>query len=274
MTREEIQHQLSACTLRPQDACEEVRTALESDPELAQWHQRECALDQALCRLFCSSGATSSPEALKRRLQEALAEEDESSPATISVTPAKTSTWSFRSVPSWLAAAAAIAIGLFTVRPWETGAPSSLWQSDAIALLDRIESGSTSLDHFSSDLAVLKTSLTASGTPSPADHALPKRFAEFPLLGCKSCIVDGCSASVVCFRLGPDNEAHVVILDHPQPEIEGTLDEPSLDTMDGWQVAQWVQDGKTYFLATRAPAEELQKLFAILRRMSGSLGWV
>ena len=273
MTRDEIQLELSACTLRPQDVSEEVRTALESDAELAQWHQRECAMDQALCRLFHSSGASSSPEAMKQRLQEALAQEAGSSSATLSSAPRRSSSGSFRSATNWLAAAAAIAIGLFAVRPWESGAPSSPWQSEAIALLDRIESGSTRLDHFSSDLAVLKTGLTDSGTPIPAENAMPKRFADVPLLGCKSCVVDGCSASVVCFRLGPDGDAHVVILDQLQPDIEGTADEPTMDTMGDWHVAKWVQDGKTYFLATRAPATELQKLFAILQRMSSTLGW-
>lgn len=266
MKREEIQFELTVCTLRPQDASDEARAELETDEELRRWFETECAQDESLCNCL---NRRDIPDGLRdrilRRLETEKADFGTSGKASV---PLK----GVRPGSGWLAVAAAIAVGLFIGRPWDRPDPSPDWQSDAIALLDRIETGRASLDAFSGDMAVLKTSLQDAEAPVPAEF--PKSVGDIPMLGCKACYVAGQRASVICFRLNENNEAHVVILDTPQPGLDGTADSPAMGAVGEWSYARWQQEGKTYFLATRAPATELQKLFAILRREWWGKAWV
>jgi hypothetical protein len=264
MNREEIQQELNVCTLRPQDASAEARAQLELDAELREWFDKECAADESLGRCL---EQVEVPEGLRNRILDSIRAET-AEEAVPQATPLR----GFTSPSGWLAIAAAITVGLFLMQPWETPPASAQWQTDAVALLDRIETGRASLDAFSGDVAVLKASLTESESPVPSE--MPVHVRDIPMLGCKACMVAGQPASVICFRLNENNEAHVVILDSVQPGKDGTPDAPAMGSVGEWNYARWQDEGKTFFLASRAPAEELQKLFAVVRSVFWRRAWI
>jgi hypothetical protein len=77
-------------------------------------------------------------------------------------------------------------------------------------------------------------------------------------LGCKVVTVAGRPASIICFGLpGSGEEAHLVVVQAGDAKASG----PVFAGRDGWNYVTWNEDGRSLMLASRAPVDELRRIF-------------
>lgn len=266
MTPKEARLNLDACTLRPGDAEEEARLLAQGDAALSAWLEKRTAQDEKLADVY---NATSAPKGLNDRLLAAMLAEvtegptdayspepeaghgETSQPHTASTRPA---------LMPWLALAAVLvlsAAGLW----WNAQQPPA-WQGEALAMIKQVNSGKMRLDEFSGDLNKLKAVLTRAQVPSPEN--LPKDFSQLASLGCKVVQIAGRPASVVCFKISPGKEAHLLTFKVSGLPGAPSLGPPQFASREGWHVATWREGDQGYFLATQAEEAKLKGLFAIL----------
>lgn len=258
MTPEEARLNLDACTLRPGDVEPEARSLAENDPLLGVWMEKRAAFDEKVAHTFNASPV---PTGLNDRLLAAMmAEATAPAPATTS-----RSAWM-----SWLALAAVMtlsAVGLW----WNASQPPA-WQSEALAIVKNVNAGKLPLDAFSPDMAKLKSVLAQASAPSP--EILPADLKALAALGCKVIQIGGRPASVVCFKITPNKEAHLItfnVTDVSGAPPEGT---PQFASRDGWHTASWKTGDQGYFLATQADEQALKALFAMVQTLGRIAGLV
>jgi hypothetical protein len=253
MTPEEARSQLDACTLRPGDADAEARALAMSDAELKSWLEKRAAEDERCATSFMEAPL---PAGLSDRLVAAMHAE----------APARAKPTVFRTVVPWLAVATAAAIVLIaTVDSWRDVPAKATWQDEVLAFVSQIETGGLPLDHFSDNLEMLKEGLKVAHAPSPG--TLPKSLAGLPSLGCKVIHVAGRPASIICFKMAPGKEAHLVIIDNAGLKQVPPQHKPQFDQHGAWRVASWSDGAHSYLLATHAEEKDLRRLFSFVLPM-------
>jgi len=241
VTPEQARLELDATTLRPQDASEETRAMVESDPQLGAWAAARTDFDQRVANAMDDIPV---PGDLHLKL---LAMSGQRAPAPRKVMPRAF---------MWLAAAAAFLMMFFGW--WWQSSINSGWQSEALANVKLIDLGMARLQHESESLNDLKHMLAAEGSLSPGQ--LPASLAALKTYGCRVIKVAGKPATVVCFELPTGDEAHLVVMNHN--DVTTPLNAPAFSTKGGWTMASWSDGQQSYMLATRADAKQLKKLFA------------
>lgn len=253
MTPEEARLNLDATTLRPQDTAEEARALASVDSELGKWAEGRRHFDE---QVASAMSALPVPDDLRAKL---LALEHQEAPKA---PPAR------RRLDVWLTTIAAMAVvAVGSVVLWnDLGGRGSMpdWQKQSFALVRQIDSGAMPLDHFSSNLDEIRSMLTKNERPVPS--SLPRGVEAMRSLGCKTVHLGPREMTVVCFEIIPGKEAHLVVVDNSRGDLPGAPPQrrPEFMQKDGWNVARWSDGGQCYFIATRAPRNALEKLFALL----------
>ncbi len=177
-----------------------------------------------------------------------------------------------RSKAPWLAAAAAVVLGIFTAL--QVSLPS---QSDRKALLAGADSfpsvqaaaqkfldGRVSLDVKSKDPVKLASWLGEQELPTPT--AIPEKLKGLASIGCKELNIGGKPASLVCFMMDSNKVVHMIVMDDvAQEEVSIPLEQAKNHCQDcpvsDWASTSWKEEEKTYMLLSKIPAEELSQVF-------------
>ena len=242
MNREQAKLELDATTLRPQDASPEARAMLESDAELAAWHTRRSAFDERIAEVL----AASVPASLKEDILSAAKK-----PAR------KPLRWI---TPAFLTAAAAC-IALAGLVFWPEGSAMAPWESESLAVVEKIEYGMLPLDAPASDYEEAKALLVEWDRPSPS--FLPAMIASLPTYGCKRVQIAGRQASVICFEIPSGKEAHLIVFDNAGLKGRPAQDSPRVKSSNNWHYASWSHGSQSFMLATTGDEAELKQLLGL-----------
>lgn len=244
MNREEARLELDATTLRPQDASPEARAMLESDAELAAWHAKRTAFDEAVADTFAASVPAGLRESILRNAKQSAQRR------TRWLMPAIVST----------AVAACVAFGFTLLWPVTSDMPA--WQAESLAAVIKVEYGVSKVDHMSRDFEAIKQMLVADQSPTPV--RLPGSVGRMPVLACKRIQIVGRVASIICFEIEPGKEAHLVVVDNTGlPDLPPQL-KAQFKNSKNWHMASWSDGSQTFLLATSAGEKELKKLFGLV----------
>ncbi|CAN5875517.1 hypothetical protein BH11VER1_BH11VER1_32630 [soil metagenome] len=254
MTPEEARLNLDATTLRPRDAAEEARVLAAEDAKLGAWLEKRTAFDQQVSEAMNEIVV---PSALRAQLLQTLEKES----------PVRKS-GGFMPI-FWLAAAAVLMLGAASLW-WKGSDGMPAWKSDALAMVQKIDAGQMPLDHMSPQLAELKALLAQAKSPAPLN--LPKNFDLMKSLGCKKFEVAGHPASVICFHLDGQGEAHLVVFNQKDLEKAPLQHQPTFEGHGKWQVVTWSDGALSYLVATKAPESALRQLFTSLGL--GKASWI
>ena len=262
MTPEETRLNLDATTLRPQDTAPESRAALESDSDLAAWQSSRREFDEKVASAMADVPV---PEDLRAKLLQLQAMTGETA-VTVSAPVSSPSKPRFRRLDgalTFLAGLCVIAVAAVVLWGPKKGSPDMPdWQMQTLAAVKKIDKGEMRLDHFSGNFEELKSLLVKGNQPVPV--SLPKGVGELASLGCKTFQVEGRPVTVVCFRIGTDSEAHVVVMNNEGLKDLPPQHKPEFVQRDDWNIARWSDGPQSYFIATRAPKGMLEKLFAMV----------
>lgn len=243
MTREEARLELDATTLRPQDASADARAMAESDSSLAQWVARRTEFDESVSAVFTPSV----PAGLRERLLQNAA------PSSTT----RTTKW----LRPTLVTAAAASIMLGWTLYWPLSGNLSAWESESLLAITKVEYGMSRLDERAATLDTVKKLLAANGSPSPQN--LPGCLCSLPTFGCKRIQVAGRAATLICFKIDGQKEAHLIVMDNTSLADTPSQKQPRFQTSKNWQLATWSDGSQTYLLATTADENALRKLLAL-----------
>jgi hypothetical protein len=220
---------------------------LRRDPSLEEWFARRKAADEHLAKALASIPI---PAGLRERLLNLETGGRLASP---------TRWWARREAVLAFAAIFVASITGILVRVTRPPRLSpNTWQSEALAMMRKLDSGEQSLDHKTNDSAAIQGFLRDKGFPIPAE--LPHGLTSNSRVGCKTFQVQGKPASIICFELSPGLLAHLVVLD-VGPEVSGTqVGQPSFAENGQWRTASWSDGTKTYMIGTRAGLQQLKGL--------------
>lgn len=259
MSPEEARSQLDACTLRPGDADAEARALAASHAELKAWLERRTAEDERLAASFTEPPL---PEDLRDRLIAALQTQALGHPP-LGVPPSaavKKKTACRIALP-WLTLAAAAVVTLCMLHPWSPSTTRQPWRDQALAFVASIDGGELRLDKFSGNLEEIKGYLPIAKAPAPG--SLPQSIAHLQSLGCKVVQIAGRPASVICFRITPGKEAHLVIIDNAGLKDVPPQNKPQFGDHGAWHTAAWSDGSQSFLLATQAEEKDLKRLFGL-----------
>ncbi|MBL9177377.1 MAG: hypothetical protein JNM65_04880 [Verrucomicrobiaceae bacterium] len=243
MNREETRLELDATTLRPQDASPEARAFVEKDAELAAWHEKRAAFDEAASAAFQQAAP---PHGLREGILRVMK-------MPVKKRPLRWIT------PTAIAAAACVAFGWALL--WPANSAMAAWESDSLNAVAKVEYGVTRLDQKATSFEAVRKHLTRSECPCPS--ALPPGLAGLRTYGCKRVQVEGRAATIICFELQPGREAHLVVLDNTGLCDCPAADEPCFKSSKNWRYASWSHGSQAYMLATTADEAALKKLFGL-----------
>lgn len=243
MNREEARLELDATTLRPQDASPQTRALLESDTELAAWHEKRAAFDESAADALQQVAA---PPALREGILHAMR------------TPVKKRPLRWLT-PTAIAAAACVAFGWTLL--WPANSAMAAWESDSLNAIAKVEYGVMRLDQKATSFEAVRKHLTQSECPCPS--ALPPGLSDLKTYGCKRVQVEGRAATIICFELQPGREAHLIVLDNTGLCDCPAADEPCFKSSKNWRYASWSHGSQAYMLATTADEVVLKRLFGL-----------
>lgn len=251
MNREEAQKKLDACTLRPGDAEAEARAFADQDPVLGDWLKKRTDLDEKIADTLAE---TPVPSGLNERLLAAMM-------AEAAEPPVKTRATGSTARMTWLALAAIVTLS--GVGLWWNAQPK--WEQEALAIAAQLNAGQLSLDVLSPDLSKLKNVLVQAQAPTP--EQLPQDLTALSPLGCKVIQIQGQPASVVCFQITPQQIAHLVTFSTVGLSKAPAIGNPRFTQEGEWNIAIWRVGNQGHFLATKADAPTLERLFAWLQAL-------
>ena len=211
------------------------------DPNLAAWFAEQQAFDQILTE----------------RLQQIEPGEDLRSTilSGLRATPSRRGFWPI----SWLAAAAAVAIGALVLlgRMLPGGSNSSVlgqFKSDAIAMLS--VSPAPELDLLSTDLQ--ETRRYIDERHAPRISTLPAALQQVPTAGCRVFKWHGFPASLTCFEMPGGKLVHLVVIDE---KAFGSQPIPvGFQTVGQWQIMFQKSNGQVIMWASQVPMKEFRNL--------------
>ena len=156
-----------------------------------------------------------------------------------------------------LAAAVAVFASVFALlRP--ANSRLDTWQTDSLAVLDKIETGAAKLDTEKEQPAQLVDWLREHAAPVPS--AIPPALASQPTFGCKTIDSRGRTVSLICFNLGNEDQAHLFTTSRTGLKIELPEKHPVFVKEHHWNLASWSSGNEVYMLATQMDETRLRAL--------------
>jgi len=208
------------------------------DPELARWFAQEREFDRAIAGHLESVPA---PFGLKTRILANAA------PRAASKS-------------SWAAALAVVAAVLFLlaqlVSSWRDSARSSAslpdYQREMVSFIEL----APPLEMKSSNLGEIKNWLAKKEV---ASVAVPPRLAALDPVGCRILSFRGRKVTLICFRQGERNLAHLFVVDRAAlPKLTpGTA--PTLADEGEWTTASWAEKDRAYMIAVRGGRDAVKR---------------
>ncbi len=231
--------------------------AAQDNPALAEWLEKETAVDK---KIADSLRSVQPPHGLRDRI---IAGARVSRPAG-----GGSSSWFERRLFGILRYSEAVAIaalllllGVALAYNYFTQTMEDRpWQYVAMEKAAGLEAATVSLDHEDWQFETTTGWLRERACPAPT--ALPVGLRGLSLFGCSSMKWKSSPMGIVCFRLGKDQEVHLVSIaakDIPD-SLSGT---PIWQDVGGYMTAQWVEDGTAYMLMGRVPRATLEPLLAV-----------
>ncbi len=222
-----------------------VREALgraEADPILAQWWQTEQELDQAIAAKLST---TQVPSDLKALIQA----------GTPPVRPGQAvrSGWSRTA----LALAASIVVLGVLFSSWRGAFQPAASLADYRDEMVSFIKVPPNLELQSPDLARLQAFLAK--TDAPANFAVPENLQPYAPVGCRVLRFRGHDISLVCFKIGGDQLAHLFVADAKSIPNTGRASAPVFVAEKDWMTATWTEDGHTYLLAVKGDRAATEK---------------
>jgi hypothetical protein len=219
------------------------REALEqmaSDGDLKKWFEEQHAMDRAIRQKLASIEA---PADLRARVM-----------AQIRGHEARGRRFT---LPPWLAIAACLVLGGFAVFYSRITGPNRFqeFRSEALAMVSK--QGGPLLDLETPNLSETQTFLREH--QAPCYEALPAALKSMETAGCRAFVWKEHPASLTCFRLPGGQFLHLVVID--QAAVGGANIAVGMKSMGEWHVMFQQKDGMLLMWATRAPMEELKRMF-------------
>ncbi len=242
MSPEEARLELDATTLRPNDASDEARSAVEQDAQLGAWVAARTDFDQ---RVANAMDDIPIPGDLHMKL---LAKSGMPMPAKRKVMP--------RAV-IWLAAAAVFLL-MFGGWWWNTSMNGE-WKSEALASVKLVQYGMMPLEHRAKKLDDLMKLVASTNTAMP--QSLPEKLMKLGTYGCRTVQIAGKPATIVCFEIAPGKEVHLVVMNSADIKAAPPQGTPEFAASGGWTTAAWTTGAQSFMLATKEDGELLRKLF-------------
>lgn len=162
-----------------------------------------------------------------------------------------------------LAAAAGIALAFFITRQGDpTVAVSSKLQVEAVqaGFVRTYESPLFSLEAKNPQSLMLIRHLEEKKLPIPT--SLPPGLRDVAGLGCRELVVDGKHGSLICFNLGKNGLAHLVVF--RRADLEGNFPEitrPEFSRGGEWSSARWQDGENVYLLLSKGDPARLPAMF-------------
>ena len=132
------------------------------------------------------------------------------------------------------------------------------WQTDSLAVLDKIETGAASLDTEKEQPAQLVDWLREHAAPVPS--AIPPALASHPTFGCKAIDSRGRKVSLICFNLGNEDQAHLFTTSRTGLKFEPPEKHPAFAKTHHWNLASWSSGNDVHMLATQMDEKRLRAL--------------
>ena len=219
----------------------EALVQAQRDPQLRAWLEESQRFDEAIAGRLRSVAV---PENLRATI---LAGAKFSRPRS-----------GWQSARLWAMAALVAVFASVAARWFGKDTRLESWQSNSLAVLDQIESGSIAFDTTNPQPSHLVDWLRANAAPVPA--AMPPVLATHPTFGCKAIDSNGRRVSLICFNLGNGDQAHLFTtpragLKFPPPEKH-----PIFARKNHWNLASWRSGGEVHMLATEMDETRLRAL--------------
>ena len=241
MEKDKAQSILSVYRLGDQDEADpffaEAKAELARNPELANWFAQEQAFDRAISEKLADLVA---PFGLKTRI-------------LANATPVATRQW------SWTARFALAAAALFLLAQviglWRTQSEKTRtlahYQQEMVSFIKL----DPPLEVESHDLAKMQTWLSQENAPSKMD--LPRRLATLQPVGCRVLRFRDHKVTLLCFKRGGDNLAHLFVVDRAAlPKLKPGA-KPVFAGEGEWMTASWAKEDDAYMLVTRGDRDTL-----------------
>lgn len=157
-------------------------------------------------------------------------------------------------------AMAALFVVLASVAAWQVSKRDRLdtWQTDALAVLDKVETGALKLDAENPQPENLVDWLRQKAAPVPA--IIPQALAAHPTFGCKTIDSGGRKVSLICFDLGNEDQAHLFTTARAGLKVEPPEKPPIFSKQHHWNLASWRSGEEVHMLATQVDEKRLRAL--------------
>lgn len=157
-------------------------------------------------------------------------------------------------------AMAALFVVLASVTAWQVSKRDRLdaWQTDALAVLDKVETGALNLDFENPQPEHLVDWLRQNAAPAPA--IIPPALAAHPTFGCKTIDSGGRKVSLICFDLGNEDQAHLFTTARAGLKVEPPEKPPIFSKQHHWNLASWRSGEEVHLLATQVDETRLRTL--------------
>lgn len=219
---------------------QEALRKVEADPELARWWKTEQELDRVIAAKLT---ATQVPADLKARLL---------SPAPMR-TEVVRSSWS-RTILAVAASIIALGVLFSSWRgPFQPAAALADYRNEMVSFI-KIP---PTLELESVDLARLNSFLTSAN--APAQFQVPKHLQAYEPVGCRVLRFRGHDISLVCFKIGGDQLAHLFVADAKSVPAKGSVSAPVFAAEKDWMTATWTEGGHAYLLAVKGDRAAAEK---------------
>lgn len=133
------------------------------------------------------------------------------------------------------------------------------WQAAAVAEVEKIEHGEATIDHQVADMPDIRAWLAAQSAPVPGD-TMPAALAKLGIYGCSKRTWQGQAMTIVCFKLGPGKDVHLIALSNVNL-ADAPGDAPEYSTVAGYTTASWSEGSLTMMITGKVTKAELVRLF-------------
>lgn len=215
-----------------------------ADPSLARWQ----ADDQELDRIIASKlKASAVPAGLKSRIL-----------AGTNAPPRERRLAWPRAIT--LAAAACILAAIITF--WRAPSRPVEMLADYRAEMVSFVRVPPSLELLSEQIVKIDNFLAKEN--APANFAIPKTLASYEPLGCRVLRFRGHDVSLVCFKIGDDNLAHLFVTDSQGLSANASPAAPSFVAEGEWMTASWKEGDRVYLLAVKGDRAAAEKFLGTI----------
>lgn len=234
-------HRMGESALDEAKLREALRKA-EADPSLAQWWQTEQELDQVIASKLA---ATRVPSDLKARIH---AGTPPGRPPQ-----AVRSSWS-RTVLALAASIVVLGVLFSSWRgPFQPAASLANYRDEMVSFIKV----PPNLELESTDLTRLQEFLAQAD--APAGFAVPKNLERYEPVGCRVLRFRGHDVSLVCFKIGHNQLAHLFVADAKLIPNAGRSSAPIFAAERDWMTATWTEGGRAYLLTVKGDRAATEK---------------